>query len=624
MKQIVLKRIRLSDWKAKNLDVTFNDEATKISARNEVGKSSLQQAWNWVLTGYTTPITTKNSDLFDNRVELSPDTPEAIVKVWISVDGVDYTIERSAKAKFKRPRGQAEYVKDTSDTYIVKVDDIEMSATNFAAWVTDVIAPIEVLLYALDGAFFSTLTVNDRDKARAILERMVGSITLDDYCGDYELIADRLVKYTPEQIREQAASQMRPVKKRFDEIPAIIESKKEFIRSYNSKDWAGLETMLASTKKSIEDVDEAMIDLSQKSAPILSRMATVSEARQVLKDAVIAERKAIIAELKKKLAAIDESNSKTLRDNAYKECERISCEAKIKKLTEEISELLTEKGALLFDSTAELCPTCGQSMPLEATKAKRAERVSAIDAKVKCLQIVIDDCQSKLSSGELTPCDLVSTTDLEASLASYREPIDFGDNEEYQRLTEELNALNTQAMEISDSTDISDLKQRKGALLDLVETVSKELGIRDKLDVVASEINALRDERKALACEMAHLEGVQAKCQEYIEERANIISNRINSRLGGCQVRMFNIQKNGERTPDCILTNSDGVRYSTLSTSAKLRVNIAVQQLFRKYYGVDIMTWVDEAAVFDKASLPTPKGQVCYLFASDSPTLVVE
>ena len=309
MKQIVLKRICLSDWKAKNLDVTFNDEATKISARNEVGKSSLQQAWNWVLTGYTTPITTKNSDLFDNRVELSQDTPEAVVKVWISVDGVDYTIERSAKAKFKRPRGQAEYVKDTSDTYTVKVDDIEMSATNFAAWVTDVIAPIEVLLYALDGAFFSTLTVNDRDKARAILERMVGSITLDDYCGDYELISDRLVKYTPEQIREQAASQMRPVKKRFDEIPAIIESKKEFIRSYNSKDWTALETILTSTKESIEYIDEEMVGLSQKTAPILSRMATVSEARQVLKDAVIAEREAIIAELKKKLAAIDESKS---------------------------------------------------------------------------------------------------------------------------------------------------------------------------------------------------------------------------------------------------------------------------------------------------------------------------
>lgn len=624
MKQIVLKRIRLSDWKAKNLDVTFNDESTKISARNEVGKSSLQQAWNWVLTGYTTPITTKNSDLFDNRVELSPDTPEAIVKVWISVDGVDYTIERSAKAKFKRPRGQAEYVKDTSDTYTVKVDDIEMSATNFATWVSEVIAPIEILLYALDGAFFSTLTVNDRDKARAILERMVGSITLDDYCGDYELIAEKLAKYTPEQIREQATSQMRPVKKRFDEIPAIIESKKEFVHSYSSKDWTGLETMLESTKKSIKDIDNEMLELSKKSTPILARMTTVSEARQGLKDAVIAEREAIIAELKKKLATIDESNSKTMRNNAYKECERISCEAKIKNLTEEISELLAERDALLADCTTELCPTCGQQMPLGATKAKRAERVSAIDAKVKCLRIVIDDCQSKLSSGELTPCDLISTTDLEASIASYREPIDFSDNKEYQELTEELNTLNSQAMELSDSSDIFNLKHRKGDLLDIVETVSKELGIRDKLDVVVSEINALRDERKALACEMAHLEGVQAKCQEYIEERANIISNRINSRLGGCQVRMFNIQKNGERTPDCVLTDKDGVNYATLSTSAKIRVNIDVQELFRSHYGVQLMTWVDECSIFDSQHLPKPDGQCCYLFAGDSPTLVVE
>lgn len=624
MKQIVLKRIRLSNWKAKNLDVTFSESTTKISAKNEVGKSSLQQAWNWVLTGFTTPYTTRNADLFDNKVELSPDTPEAIVKVWISVDGVDYTIERSAKAKFKRPRGQAEYVKDTSDTYTVKVDDIEMSATNFASWVSEMIAPIEILLYTLDGTFFSTLTVNDRDKARAILERMVGSITLDDYCGDYELIAEKLAKYTPEQIREQAASQMRPVKKRFDEIPAIIDSKNEFIRSYNNKDWAGLETMLASTKKSIEDIDEAMVDLSQKSAPILSRMAEISSTRQRLKDALTSERDAIIAELKKKLATIDESNSKTLRDNAYKECERISCEAKIKNLTEEISELLAEKGALLFDGTVELCPTCGQQMPLEATKAKRAERVSAIDAKVKCLRIVTDSCHMKLASGELTPCDLISTTDLEASLASYREPINFENNVEYQKLTEELNALNTQAMEISDSADISDFKYQKGVLLDMVETISKELGIRDKLDVVMSEINALRDERKALACEMAHLEGVQAKCQEYIEERANIISSRINSRLGGCQIRMFNVQKNGERTPDCVLTDRDGVNYATLSTSAKIRVNIDIQELFRAHYGVQLMTWVDECSIFDSQHLPKPSGQCCYLFAGDSPTLVVE
>lgn len=624
MKQIVLKRIRLSNWKAKNLDVTFSDSATKISAKNEVGKSSLQQAWNWVLTGFTTPYTTRNADLFDNREELSPDTPEAVVKVWVDIDGTEYTIERSAKAKFKRPRGQAEYVKDTSDTYVTKVDDIEMSATNFAAWVSEMITPIDSILYALDGAFFSTLTVNDRDKARAILERMVGSITLDDYCGDYELIAEKLTKYTPEQIREQAASQMRPVKKRFDEIPAIIDSKKEFIQSYNSKDWAGLETMLASTKKSIEDIDEAMVGLSQKSAPILSRMTEVAEARQRLKDALTSEREAIVAELKKKLATIDESNSKTMRDNAYKECERISCEAKIKKLTEEISELLSEKDALLVDGSVELCPTCGQQMPIESTKAKRAERVSAIDAKVKCLRMVIDDSQSKLSSGELTPCDLMSTTDLEASLASYREPIDFGNNEEYQKLTDELNALNTQALEISDSTDISDLKHQKVALLDMVETVSKELGIRDKLDVVASEITALREERKALACEMAHLEGVQAKCQEYIEERANIISSRINSRLGGCQVRMFNIQKNGERTPDCVLTDKDGVNYATLSTSAKIRVNIDVQELFRSHYDVQLITWVDECSIFDSQHLPKPSGQCCYLFAGDSPTLVVE
>ena len=95
------------------------------------------------------------------------------------------------------------------------------------------------------------------------------------------------------------------------------------------------------------------------------------------------------------------------------------------KLQRRFQSCLQRKVLYFFDRHCELCPTCGHPMPLEATKAKRAERVSAIDAKVKC--IVIDDCQSKLSAEKLTPCDLVSTTDLEASLASYREPIDFAE-----------------------------------------------------------------------------------------------------------------------------------------------------------------------------------------------------
>ena len=102
------------------------------------------------------------------------------------------------------------------------------------------------------------------------------------------------------------------------------------------------------------------------------------------------------------------------------------------------------------------------------------------------------------------------------------------------------------------------------------------------------------------------------------------LATGINSRLGGCQVRMFNIQKNGEALPDCVLTDKDGVNYATLSTSAKIESILMFQELFRSHYGVQLMTWVDECSIFDSQHLPKPDGQCCYLFAGDSPTLVVD
>lgn len=201
MKKIIIKRICLNNWKAKNIDVTFNEGVTKISAKNEVGKSSLQQAWNWLFTSYTTPTSGRNANLYDNRVPLSPDTPQASVKVWLTIDGTEYTLERIAQAKFKRPRGEEEWVKDTSDTYITKIDDYEVTATAFAEWVEDNICPITMMPFVLDGSFFTTLSIQDRKKAGAIIETIVGGCSIADLKGDYSKFANELSKHSPEQIR---------------------------------------------------------------------------------------------------------------------------------------------------------------------------------------------------------------------------------------------------------------------------------------------------------------------------------------------------------------------------------------------------------------------------------------
>ena len=419
MKEVILKRICLSNWKAKNLDVSFYDGVTTISAKNEVGKSSLQQAWNWLFTSYTTPTSTRNSNLYDKRVPLSPETPEASVKAWITIDGTEYTLERIAQPKFKRPRGEEEWVKDSSDTYTIKIDDFEVTATAFNEWVEDMLCPIDKIAYVLDGAFFTTLALQDKKKARAIIEDIVGGCSMAELSGDYAKIEGKLAKHTPEELKEHIAALMRPIKKRMDAIPSIIKSK----------------TFVA------EDLEKRY-------------------------------------------------NRDKIHD-------------KVMELSQEV--------------------------------AKNADK-------------------------------------------------------------ETISAL---------------------------VSASMQLGIAEYAKVEREGIDLLRAENKGLAETLVEMEGEMALVESLMEERAEIVGTKINAMLGNCRVQMFNTQVNGAIIPDCIITDYDGVNFVALSTSARLRVNLAIQDMFRERYGITTMTWIDEAAVFDESHLPYPSGQVCYLYAGDSDTLVV-
>ena len=46
--------------------------------------------------------------------EIPAPTPIASVKVWIDINGIEYTIEKTAEAKFTKNRSKNEYVKSNS------------------------------------------------------------------------------------------------------------------------------------------------------------------------------------------------------------------------------------------------------------------------------------------------------------------------------------------------------------------------------------------------------------------------------------------------------------------------------------------------------------------------------
>lgn len=653
MKKVVLKRIQLTNWKSLNLDVEFSESKTKISGANGIGKSSLQNAWNWLLSGYTNAYSPKNHELFDNKVEITHETPIASVKAWVSINGVEYTVEKTAQAKFTRRRGTNEYIKDSSDTYKMLIDEIETTATDFNAWIEQNICPTDMLVHCLDGNFFAVIADDDKKKARKVLETIVGEIKPEDFTGDYDVLTNDFAKgYTIEQIEERTKNRIKPVKDRMSDIPTLVADKERTLAEYQQIDYADLEQQIESKKKEIEEIDNQMLGKAESIRPIIAqRDAILAEINsKTLKlseqrNAYATKQNAIVDEIKGRLDDIDRRNRQIQQRNDEKNSDFKNAEASIQRLRTELksheqlrADLLAQrdeiKGRIFVEDK---CGYCGQELPEDMVeKAKqqfnqrKQNELDSIIVRGKNCRANIEDCQTKIKALEETISNGIELEQLEDRNAlakevddAIRNSIPYTETDEYKNATKEIEGLKASLPEIP-QTDNDALTQAKKTLIDAIGTLNQTYGYKHKADALKAEISDLKAELRKVANELAQLEGVLAKCAEYREEKASIISMRVNDKLDDCKIQMWERQKNGEMIPSCIITDNSGVKYSTLNNSNRIKTCVSIQQLFCRHFGIKMPVWVDEASIFSAFNQPNPDSQSIYLYATDIKQLSVD
>jgi DNA repair exonuclease SbcCD ATPase subunit len=650
-KKIILKSLALSHWRGQNHTVDFSD-VTTISGRNGSGKSSLMKAFYWLLTGFPSPTETKNFNLFDNRLPITPETPKACVKAVLNIDGFDYVIERKAEAKFTRKRGSNEMVKDSSDTYELYIDNIETSATNFSKWVNDNICPIEQIVYCLDGGFFTELLAGDKSKARKVLETIVGEITPEDMKGDYSIIAEDMKRFTVDSIMERTKAELKPWRERLAEIPAIIDSKEATLAEYMAIDFDAILGEINKAKEDIEDLDASILGKGKEIEPIMGErnrilnlvnekvvvMNNAKRAHDEKESSKLDEVKRSIASLKTDNAAIQSRNAQ----NKHHYDSAVICLEQKKKylaLLENTRETLLkerdEVKARVF--VEETCAYCGQELPFDKMEEARAkfnekktselnnivakgrsnnEAIEATKADIEMLTILVE------KGYEEEP--LKSLSDLEAEYAKLLSSVVYFEaTDEYARMRDEIERLEATMPEIP-SNDTSALTSAKKVLMDTLEGLNRRYGLKTKADEIRKEIATLRMELRSVGSEIARLEGKIDKCKEYIQEKADVISFRVNGELHDCVIDMWSTQKDGTLVPDTVLRGKDGVKFGSLNFAQQIKSKIELQMLFLRHFGISLPLWVDEATVFDSSNKPSFDNQTIFLYASDSPFLTIE
>lgn len=652
MKKVIIKKLSLENFKGQTRDFFPNEDVTKVFAKNATGKTKLYEAFAWLLTGYTDATNGKNYELYDSTKELTPETPKARVRAELLLDDVEYSVERSAEASFSRRKASWEVVKDASDKYCIKVDELPKKSLEFDEWVQDHVGDPKLLPFMLLGERFANLTLSDRKKAREILEQVSGEVTMEEMQGDYTMIAHDLKKFSVEQLKERCKNKLKPLKLRHDELGTIIDTKMQLSATYDATKVDALNKEIEGVKEAISAVDDMLLDSSKALEPIIKarneqkmKIDALCSELSVRRHAHHDKNRELLDVIAKKIRNIESENATIVAENkrkahelAYTEQQYHSEKDTLAMLRSQRERLIARRDEIMArEFTDTTCATCGQELPEELLAETRAR---FIKTKNEALEIVVNQgkdvrgkielCEKRIAELEEILAKGMVETPLKSKDALQEEYIEmegklvqFEATEEYKSLSKDIEELRANMPTLN--VDQSGFAEQKEKLNATLEGLYATLGEYNVLGRIVEEIETLKAEKRDVEIEIVCIEGQLDNIKMYEEEKARIVSDRINKLLDGCSIVMYSRQKDGELRPDCVILDKNGVPYATTNNANRLNSALSLQRMFCANANILLPVFVDEASIYDDEHLPKYNDTQCiYLYASNDNEMRIE
>ena len=639
MKQVAIKKIMLENWRAQNRVVEFG-QTNEIRGRNKEGKSSIMNAFLWLMTGCD-EYDRANYQLFDNTVEqIYENAVPASVEAVLDIDGYEYTFKKTAKQGWTRPRGKSEYERKGTDDYSFFTDGIEVSATQYKSQIESLLAPIDKLKIMLNLRYFLMLDWKDMRKQ---LETMVGEIESSDFKGDYSVIFQDLIKYTPDQLKSLYKQQKSKIEDNIKGLPKAIETLQSNLPDLKEVEEA--RNAIDEAKQQIADIDEKIVGAGDFAKPYIDKrneeLAEISKLQEEYNKAqsvYLSNFNEEIEKIQKEIREVDSYNadiekknkkSESEKENAKKELERMNdLLAGLQKRHEELTEQNKECKSRVF--TGDKCAYCGQKLPedkLEEARKRFNEQKDKdhayiveqgksnkdyLERTLKCIENLKTEIEKPLEVRDKKSKDKLDAklADLRASFIPYDKTTE---GKAKVSVIEEKRANLT----IIPKQDNEELLNMKRGLLDEIETNSKKLGLKDEYDKQVEKIKNIQEQLRENSIEKAKLEGKLAKVKEYEEEKARIVSDRVNGKFEYVQIEMSETNKSGDIVPACVVKDNKGVNALVTNNASKVLCGIDIALAFQKFYGIKLPVFIDNAESINSENFPGINNQVIKLIVDE-------
>lgn len=620
--KIKLNKLILKNFKGiKDREISFTDK-TSISGANATGKSTIFDAYSWLLWGkdsfnrkdYEIKPYDENNNVIHNL--------ESSVEGIFDIDGKETIFTRVYKEVWTKKRGsnQETFTGNTTDFYINKVP---LKKSEYEDRISGLVSEDEFNLLSNPRYFNEIL---DKKERRKILLSLVKDVGIDDVVeANSELKDLDLSNYTIEEIQAMAKSTCKKINDKLKEIPARID---ELEATKTNEDFKKLEKEKEEVKKKIDEIDKELAGLSSVSEKLDNRydlIAKYKKSIEIIKEDFEKDKKekarsyeAKVQDIKQKESVgnfeIDNAKSriKDLESMKEHDIKRVAhVEEDLQDLRKKYLELYNKK----FDGSL-TCPTCGKEFDpgkkeeiLKHFNLDKSKKLEACKSEAESLKASVEDTKEKLNGYDEKISDLKtkieklnnSKTDNQKELENLQVKVDEINNieiteEDKEKIQAFENEIAKIEEEISDvnKIDTSSILDQKDSYNDKLESINSELskkGLNDELD---KKIARYMEDEKELSKEFEEKQRDLYLCEEYIKTYTELVSDKINNLFNYVEFKLFDMQINGGIQETAEATYN-GVPYGSLNSAAKINAGLDVIKSLSEHYGKQIPVFVDNA-----------------------------
>lgn len=606
--KITLKAIYLQNFKAiQNWHFDFSQK-TRIGGRNGSGKTTIFDAFCWVLFGKSSSDKKDFSvATLDSDGNIIPDL-EHKVRAILDVDGKEVEICRTQIEKYKKDGT----FKGSEQSRFV--NGVSKNVSEYDVFIASLIDAN--LFKAVTSPYF--FTAQNWKVQREFLLQLVdlNKIQMSD---EYKALTEKLAGVSIEEYRKKLLAEVKRVDTEISNKKAVLKDRKSEADNSIATDKKTLSEAILSKNNSIKEIDAKILDIArqkqerykEKESVILDLQKQVSNLRIELNKT---NTKAVYEKIEAKQKATYKCEElvkkiETAKENV-KENEKILAQIEVVRENLRNDYKNEQKKTLEIDESQFVCPTCKRPLELEDIEAKRAELIANFNSnKANVLSTIRQHGLDKKSEAEAYAQKIQTIKeDIEKFekdlMEAQSDPILEDDIQEPEppQDTDEIKALEAKIKELTEEltskedndTLIDDLQVEKTNFTAELADLNKQLGEAEAVEKNLEKIKALECEIKDLQTESVRIEGEIDTIKEYQKEYFGQIESLVNSKFNLAKFKLFDTLISGEQVEACEATYN-GVPFADLNNAMKINVGLDIINAICLSKGISAPIFIDNA-----------------------------